>query len=132
MTVNGASLQLFISFLLHWLQNAHPYFSRVSFGEGAKYYAEGAYLASHHWNKVVRPYNQVTVIDLNITSCAVNSIAPEHVSNVQLLTVCSLTMWLAVRQIVIKDSDHPIPAVMYQGFEAHGVNIVLEVGILCI
>ena len=67
MTVNGASLYLcgFISFLLHWLQNAHPYFNRVSFGEGAKYYAEGAYLASHHWNKVVRPYNQVTVI----TSC---------------------------------------------------------------
>ena len=34
-------------------QSAHPYYSRVSYGEGAKYYAEGAYLASHHWNKIV-------------------------------------------------------------------------------
>ena len=40
-------------------QSAHPYFNRVSFGEGAKYYAEGAYLASHHWNKVVSPCNQL-------------------------------------------------------------------------
>jgi len=28
---------------------------------------------------------------------------------------------------VIKDSDHPVPVEMYQGFEAHGVSIVLEV-----
>lgn len=30
-------------------------------------------------------------------------------------------------QIVIKDSGHPIPVEMYNGFEAHGVKIVLEV-----
>ena len=35
------------------------------------------------------------------------------------MTVC----W----QIVIKDSSHPIPVEMYNGFEAHGVKIVLEV-----
>jgi len=40
-------------------KSAHPYFSRVSFGEGSKYYAEGAYLASHHWNKVVNPDSMI-------------------------------------------------------------------------
>ena len=28
---------------------------------------------------------------------------------------------------MIKDGNHPIPAQMYQGFEANGVQIVLEV-----
>lgn len=32
-------------------------------------------------------------------------------------------------KIVIKDSNHPIPAVMYEQFELHGVSIVLEVTI---
>ncbi len=30
---------------------------------------------------------------------------------------------------MIKDSDHPIPGVMYEQFELHGVSIVLEVTI---
>ena len=29
---------------------------------------------------------------------------------------------------MIKDSSHPIPVEMYNGFEAHGVKIALEVG----
>ena len=28
---------------------------------------------------------------------------------------------------MIKDSSHPIPEEMYDGFEAHGVEIVIEV-----
>ncbi len=32
-------------------------------------------------------------------------------------------------KIVIKDSDHPVPAVMYEQFELQGVSIVLEVTI---
>ncbi len=39
--------------LLRSLQSSHPYFSRVSFGDKARFFAEGAYLASHHWDRVV-------------------------------------------------------------------------------
>ena len=35
------------------LQTAHPYFNRVSYSEGSRYYSEGAYMASHHWDRVV-------------------------------------------------------------------------------
>ena len=35
------------------LQTAHPYFNRVSYSEGARYYSEGANMASHHWDRVV-------------------------------------------------------------------------------
>ena len=46
-------------------QGAHPFFSRVSFGENSRFFAEGAYLASHHWNKVVGVSNVLLPPDLS-------------------------------------------------------------------
>ena len=43
-------------YCLLYIQAAHPYFNRVSYSEGARYYSEGAYMASHHWDKVVIMY----------------------------------------------------------------------------
>ena len=100
---------LVIMFL--FFQNAHPYFNRVSYSEGARYYSEGAYMASHHWDKVVSHLRQYIMIIGNWLEAV-------------------LTDDCRPLQIVIKDSSHPIPVEMYNGFEAHGVKIVLEVGII--
>ena len=37
----------------NYLQALHPFFNRYSISEYTKWYAEGVYLASHYWTKIV-------------------------------------------------------------------------------
>ena len=42
-------------------QSVHPYFNRVSIAQNMKFYAMGIFLASHHWNKIVKFINSILI-----------------------------------------------------------------------